>query len=231
MKNLIALWPNLSRAYEVALLGGFSLDIVANKDYKCADADYKRIKEFFNDVPYSREGISFEMYKPDSYSGDQKCEGIEEVRKRVEAARQNEKPATFSNNSSTALLKTAEKRFNLSLDDYDCIISLASTIAQLSGSDTIQIEHTAEAIMYKAPLEDDCRHLAGSNLYILHYAGCVEPIMHGPYNSEEERDRAALEIYNGDDYDPDDDQLLRVDGKCEMRPFGQYELESAPEWE
>jgi hypothetical protein len=34
MKNLVGIWVNLSRAYEIALLGNFKIQIVFNKEYK-----------------------------------------------------------------------------------------------------------------------------------------------------------------------------------------------------
>ena len=51
--------------------------------------------------------------------------------------------------ASSALLKNAMQRLNLSARAYDRIIKVARTIADLDESDTILSNHIAESINYR----------------------------------------------------------------------------------
>lgn len=151
-QNVIGLWVNLSRAYEIASLGDFTIELSYDKElYPEATDDFKIIKGAYPANLFSNKGeLSIEIYKP-NYSSQTISGSFKDINKRVKIAKKYATPEKYKNETSCfSLFKVAIDRLNLSLPQQQTIKNVAAIIAKLSGSDYIKIEHLAEAIQYRS---------------------------------------------------------------------------------
>ena len=139
-------WVNLQRAYEIALLGGYK---IVPMSFEPMFEDFKAIilPEMGEDVLSAEDGLTVEIYPLDRVHGIPLF-NLEESRKRVEVAKSFEVIDCEINQSSEILLKVAQKRMDLSETVIRKIMLVAKTIAQLDKSNSIQVEHVAEAIHF-----------------------------------------------------------------------------------
>lgn len=164
--NIIALWVNLSRAYEIAKLGGLSIRVVFAEDYKEGSDDYAEIKEFYGREVFKATGdLIIEITKPYQYETIvRNYETLPMIEERITKAAKNIKPECTLGQSSESLLKIAVQHLNLSLKDVKRVKQIAVTIAQLDEATEIKIEHIAEAIQYRSYTNEDCGITAENNV-------------------------------------------------------------------
>lgn len=146
--ELTGLYPNLARAYEIALLGGYSIEVFYNTiSYEEAPEDIALIMEYFSGVEFKRGGnIRIEICKPKIEMNRNWYESIEHIKDRVENAVAC--VPTFLDNSCSTLLKIATERLNLGLKQVLEIKERAEIIARLDMSSAICAAHIAESIQY-----------------------------------------------------------------------------------
>lgn len=156
--SLCGIWPNVFRALEIAKLGNHTVSIHFSKDYTNGFRDYKAIKKFcegwFENFVVEGE-IKLEIVKPMSYEPHPRCENLQECDIRVTTALWWPEPKAGISDASRQLLKVASEKLNLSLSQIDTIYAVSSTIAKLDHSDTIKIEHLAEAIQYSTIIQEN----------------------------------------------------------------------------
>lgn len=158
--NLIGLWANLKRVYEVAMVGNFSITMFYNNEdtyqrEKTAIEDYLEIKKFYKDLNFVENNgdIFFELIKPNDYTviiKNIKYETLEALQKRIDNAKKITQVNTKLGEASLQLINSAKKHLILSKSDEKIIINLSESIAKLDGDTQIQTHHIAEAIQYRA---------------------------------------------------------------------------------
>lgn len=163
--NIIGLYVNISRMYEVCKVGNHSISFCyysspEDKERSVNIEDIKMIADFYNLGTSLNGDILCEVVRPDfgsiEYSMTRNHETLEEINERIEKAIAFETPELNTlNPACMSLLKHAYDRMNFSVSNIKLILSIAQTIARLAYSSIIKIEHVAEAIQYRALRDDE----------------------------------------------------------------------------
>jgi len=158
--NLVGVFDgNISRAYEIAKVGGHSITMAY---YKSIDGDDERdvnpndcklIADAFGFKSVSDGDLIVEVVRIqfDYLFSGRRGETIETVNERINEALARPEVTDFEKyDVCMSLLKTAYDRLNLCITDVQTIFKLSATIARLDGSGLIRVEHLAEAIQYRS---------------------------------------------------------------------------------
>ncbi len=153
IKEGLYLFPNLSRALEVALSSNLLIKPYHSHNYP--------EEAVLNDLKLT--GILKMM----SVSGDVQCHihrpefsdvmntrnhiNKEDIFRHIDIIIEKPLPTDFESiNSAKLLIKTAWEKLDLCLHDYKMIILMSRSIARLEGSVKIKTEHVAEAVHYRS---------------------------------------------------------------------------------
>ncbi len=162
--NLVGLQVNLSRVYEIIRVGGHSVTMVYNSNPEDPEGrvnpkDIKHLADFYEMIPVKDGDIIVEMTRPswDDIKGAMggRYETRGDIDARIKKARDFPRPSfDTANEAGISLLGVAYDRMNFSLTDVIIIREVGCTIAQVAHSNVVRVEHIAEAIQYRAVLDE-----------------------------------------------------------------------------
>lgn len=148
--NLTALAVNISRTYEIAKAGNHTVKIVASEN--TCKQDIELLNKFYGFENTNNPDIIIELvYSEIDVLNCFKTNGfetLEDINTRI--AKLNIEVNDTIDTASFNLLKTAIERLQLGVNDVLIIHKVAKTIARLSDSNKIKVEHIAEAIQYRS---------------------------------------------------------------------------------
>lgn len=152
---------NVSRAYEIAAVGGHSITLCYYRegiDERSSDErsvnpnDCKLIADTFGFTPVVDGEILLEVVRTqwDYLMSARKGESLETIHERIAVAKQFPRPTALGSEACLSLFRTAYERLNLCATDVQTVFKVAATIAQMAFSEVIRVEHIAEAIQYRS---------------------------------------------------------------------------------
>jgi hypothetical protein len=153
--TLIQQFYTFARAYEIALLGGFSITVVHHPEYTTAPQDFQLVKGFFQGIEYLPKNgtMTIELQQPPTTVRGE-GETLADIENRVAKAKDNVKSFDYGDNACDILLNRVISVYQLSIQQVENIKQVAAVIAQLHGSTNIMAEHIAEAIQLSVYFAD-----------------------------------------------------------------------------
>jgi predicted ATPase with chaperone activity len=157
--NILGSYENLSRAIEIAKVGGHTVTLAY---YKSIDGDYERdvnpldcklVADTYGFTPVIDGDLIVEVVRVqfDYLMSNRKHETLEEINERIATATAFQEVTEFEKyDVCMSLLRTAYDRLNLCTTDVQRIFKVAATIARMAYSPLIRVEHIAEAIQYRS---------------------------------------------------------------------------------
>ena len=153
IKEGLYLFPNLSRALEVALSSNLMIKPYRNENYP-EEAVLKDLKITGIIKMFSADGdVQCLIHRPESSDvvNTRNHIGQDAIVRHIDLIIEKPLPKEFENiNSARLLIKTAWEKLDLTLHDYNMIILMSGGIARLDGSVKIKTEHVAEAVHYRS---------------------------------------------------------------------------------
>lgn len=149
--NFCLLALNINRVYEIAKSGNHSVKLVPSEN--CCLQDIDLLNAYYGFTQHANPDMIIEVcYSPTDvlnvFKDGKYAETLEQINERLPKT-QIEIQETLGN-ASLSLLKVAIERLKLGVNDVLKIHSLSKTIAMLSESEIIKVEHVAEAVQYRS---------------------------------------------------------------------------------
>jgi hypothetical protein len=163
--SIIGLYANISRVFEIATVGNFTMSFCYYSDKEDVERtvnprDIKMIADYYGINPVTEGDLLVEVTRPSfddiQASMIRNFETMEDLNARIAKAKETIEPAISTlNEVCLSLLASAYERLNISVYHVPMIFKIAQTIARMAQSETIRVEHIAEAIQYRALLDND----------------------------------------------------------------------------
>jgi len=162
--SFIGLHVNISRVFEIASVGSHSITFAyfsdkEDKERSVNPVDIALLCEYYGINPVKNGDLIAEITRPNwdmvKSAMTRNYETLADIQERITTAKKFKRPDFNTvSEGSMALLGTAYDRLNFCLKDVELIKDISRTIAQMAYSDTIKVEHIAEAIQYRALLDE-----------------------------------------------------------------------------
>lgn len=157
--NIIGLYQNLSRMYEIQKVGNFTVSFCYlsdpdDKERSVNPNDIKIVSSFYGIQPVKEGELMVEFtrceFEDIKQALTRKFETLEEIQQRIKTALAFPLPEIDTiGESGYSLIGTCYQRMNMSLYDVEVIQRISQAIARMAYSSVIKIEHVAEACQYR----------------------------------------------------------------------------------